>query len=259
MHVARRRLLILILGSLLTSISVALAGLIAFIGLLVPHIARMLFGANHRLLLPASMLLGAIFLTVADILARMVLAPQELPVGLVTALVGAPWVSRSVGGGKRRNMASSGGLGAPPLEARGLACGYGDRAVVQGVDISLAPGQMMALLGRNVGSGKSHLAPVSGGSIGASGGRGTSGRRTVGPGGTADPGQAAGRGIPGIADAVPLLGPRGGRNGSGALCPVPGRPLAGGSSRAWISAVAATDLDSLRIDTFETGVPGRFL
>jgi iron complex transport system permease protein len=91
MHVARRRLLILILGSLLTSISVALAGLIAFIGLLVPHIARMLFGANHRLLLPASMLLGAIFLTVADILARMVLAPQELPVGLVTALVGAPW------------------------------------------------------------------------------------------------------------------------------------------------------------------------
>ncbi len=91
MHVARRRLLILILGSLLTSISVALAGLIAFIGLLVPHIARMLFGANHRLLLPASMLLGAIFLTVTDILARMVLAPQELPVGLVTALVGAPW------------------------------------------------------------------------------------------------------------------------------------------------------------------------
>ncbi len=91
MHVARRRLLILILGSLLTSVSVALAGLIAFVGLLVPHIARMLFGANHRLLLPASMLLGAIFLTVADILARMVLAPQELPVGLVTALVGAPW------------------------------------------------------------------------------------------------------------------------------------------------------------------------
>jgi iron complex transport system permease protein len=91
MHVARRRLLILILGSLLTSISVALAGLIAFVGLLVPHIARMLFGANHRLLLPASMLLGAIFLTVADILARMLLAPQELPVGLVTALVGAPW------------------------------------------------------------------------------------------------------------------------------------------------------------------------
>jgi iron complex transport system permease protein len=82
MHVARRRLLILVLGSLLAGIAVAL---------LVPHIARMLFGANHRLLLPAAALLGAIFLVVADTLARMVLAPQELPVGLVTALVGAPW------------------------------------------------------------------------------------------------------------------------------------------------------------------------
>ncbi|HVA92703.1 MAG TPA: iron ABC transporter permease [Chloroflexota bacterium] len=91
MHVARRRLLILVLGSLLAGTAVALAGLIAFVGLLVPHIARLLFGANHRLLLPASALLGAIFLLVADTLARMVLAPQELPVGLVTALVGAPW------------------------------------------------------------------------------------------------------------------------------------------------------------------------
>ncbi len=91
MHVARRRLLILVLGSLLAGTAVALAGLIAFVGLLVPHIARILFGANHRLLLPASALLGAIFLVVADTLARMVLAPQELPVGLVTALVGAPW------------------------------------------------------------------------------------------------------------------------------------------------------------------------
>jgi len=91
LNVTQRRVLILVLGSLLTSVAVALSGLIAFVGLLVPHLARLLFGANHRLLLPASVLLGAIFLLVADTLARMVLAPQELPVGLITALVGAPW------------------------------------------------------------------------------------------------------------------------------------------------------------------------
>lgn len=91
LNVTQRRVLILVLGSLLTSVAVALSGLIAFVGLLVPHLARLLFGANHRLLLPASVLLGAIFLLLADTLARMVLAPQELPVGLITALVGAPW------------------------------------------------------------------------------------------------------------------------------------------------------------------------
>ena len=91
LNVTQRRLLILICGSLLTAVAVALSGLIAFVGLLVPHLARLLFGANHRLLIPASLLLGALFLLVADTLARLLLAPQQLPVGLVTALVGAPW------------------------------------------------------------------------------------------------------------------------------------------------------------------------
>ena len=91
LDVTQRRLLILVLGSLLTSVAVALAGLIAFVGLLVPHIARLLFGANHRLLLPASLVLGATFLVSVDTVARTVAAPQELPVGLITALLGAPW------------------------------------------------------------------------------------------------------------------------------------------------------------------------
>jgi len=91
LRVTQRRLLILVFGSLLTSVAVALGGLIAFVGLLVPHITRLLFGANHRLLLPASLLLGAIFLLVVDMAARMLLQPQELPVGVITALIGAPW------------------------------------------------------------------------------------------------------------------------------------------------------------------------
>jgi len=87
----RRRLLILALGSLLASVAVALGGLIALVGLLVPHITRLLVGANHRLLLPASLLLGSIFLVVVDMVARLALSGEELPVGLITALVGAPW------------------------------------------------------------------------------------------------------------------------------------------------------------------------
>jgi iron complex transport system permease protein len=91
LNVTHRRLLILILGSLLTSVAVALGGLIAFVGLLVPHIARLLFGANHRLLLPASALLGAILLVIVDTVAHLAMAPQVLPIGLITALLGAPW------------------------------------------------------------------------------------------------------------------------------------------------------------------------
>ncbi len=90
-RVAQRRLLILMLGALLTSVAVALGGLIALVGLLVPHITRLLVGANHRLLLPASLLTGGIFLIVVDTTARMVLRPQELPIGLITALLGGPW------------------------------------------------------------------------------------------------------------------------------------------------------------------------
>lgn len=74
-----------------TGVSVALAGTIAFVGLVVPHIMRLLLGPNHRTLLPASAMAGAILLLLADILARIIIAPVELPVGLVTAMVGAPF------------------------------------------------------------------------------------------------------------------------------------------------------------------------
>jgi len=71
--------------------SVALVGTIAFVGLVVPHIVRMLVGPDHRVLLPASALAGAILLVVADTLARVVIAPTELPVGIITAIIGVPF------------------------------------------------------------------------------------------------------------------------------------------------------------------------
>lgn len=89
--VERDKRLILLTGSLLTAAAVSVSGLIGFVGLIVPHLVRMVCGPDHRLLLPASALAGAAFLVVADLLARTVVAPAELPVGIVTALVGGPF------------------------------------------------------------------------------------------------------------------------------------------------------------------------
>lgn len=71
--------------------AVAAAGLIGFVGLVVPHLMRLLVGPDHRVLLPASLLAGASLLLLADLLARLLLAPAELPIGIVTALIGAPF------------------------------------------------------------------------------------------------------------------------------------------------------------------------
>jgi iron complex transport system permease protein len=79
-----------LIASFLTGIVVSVSGVVGFVGLIVPHVCRMVFGPDHRLLLPASFLLGGTFLVLADLLARTVLAPAEIPVGAVTAAIGAP-------------------------------------------------------------------------------------------------------------------------------------------------------------------------
>lgn len=89
-HIQRLRLLIYFVASLLTAVAVTTAGSIGFVGLIVPHMLRLLVGSDHRILLPASALLGGILLMLADTLARTLIAPQQLPVGVLTALLGAP-------------------------------------------------------------------------------------------------------------------------------------------------------------------------
>jgi iron complex transport system permease protein len=79
-----------LLGSLITGLVVSVSGVVGFVGLIIPHICRMVFGPDHRILLPASFLTGAMFLVLADLLARTMLAPAEIPVGAVTAAIGAP-------------------------------------------------------------------------------------------------------------------------------------------------------------------------
>ena len=89
--VRRAKTLILVAASLATAAAISFSGIIGFIGLIVPHVMRMIWGPDYRRLLPLSILGGATALLLADLLARLLLAPQELPVGIITALAGAPF------------------------------------------------------------------------------------------------------------------------------------------------------------------------
>ncbi|WP_321169373.1 FecCD family ABC transporter permease [Brachybacterium ginsengisoli] len=88
----RARIGFLVIVSLCTAAAVAGAGAIGFVGLVIPHLARRLVGSRHRVAIPASALLGAGFLVWADVIARLLLAPRELPIGVITAAVGAPFL-----------------------------------------------------------------------------------------------------------------------------------------------------------------------
>ena len=91
LSIGKARFAIVAVASLATAVSVSVAGVIGFVGLIAPHLARLLLGGGHRRLIPASALLGAILLVSADAVARSVLAPVEVPVGIVTALLGGPF------------------------------------------------------------------------------------------------------------------------------------------------------------------------
>ena len=90
-NVERTKLVLLAAATLITAAAVAFVGTIGFVGIIIPHAVRLIWGADHRFLLPLSVLSGAVVLILADLISRTVLAPQEIPVGVVTALVGAPF------------------------------------------------------------------------------------------------------------------------------------------------------------------------
>ena len=102
--VARTRLIIVATASLATAAAVAVSGLIGFVGIIVPHAIRLAVGASYRVILPLSILFGGAFLALADVAARTALAPAEIPIGVVTAVVGAPFfvlVLRTTAVGRR--------------------------------------------------------------------------------------------------------------------------------------------------------------
>jgi iron complex transport system permease protein len=91
LNVRRSRLLVVVAASLGTAAAVSVSGLIAFVGIIVPHTVRLLAGSSYRVVLPLSMLFGGAFLVLADLLARTIASPAEIPIGVITAFFGAPF------------------------------------------------------------------------------------------------------------------------------------------------------------------------
>jgi len=90
-NVERLKLVLLVVATLITAAAVSFVGIIGFVGIIIPHTVRLIWGPDYRFLLPFSMLCGAIFLILGDLLARTMLAPSEIPIGVITALAGAPF------------------------------------------------------------------------------------------------------------------------------------------------------------------------
>ena len=90
-NVEKTKTYVLVLGTFMVSMVVSVSGIIGFVGLIIPHIVRMIIGPDHRILLPASALAGGIFLVFTDTIARTIISPVEIPVGIITALFGGPF------------------------------------------------------------------------------------------------------------------------------------------------------------------------
>ncbi|HLJ67136.1 MAG TPA: iron ABC transporter permease [Chloroflexota bacterium] len=100
-RVERLKLGAVVVASLVTALAVTLAGIVAFVGLIIPHAVRLVYGPGHRVLLPAAAALGGTFVVLVDLLARTVVAPTQLPLGVMTAVVGAPFFLHLLRRGRR--------------------------------------------------------------------------------------------------------------------------------------------------------------
>ena len=145
-NVSRTRLVISAVAVFLAAISTAVVGIISFIGLIVPHIARLLMGSDHKYTIPFSMVLGAIVLLIADTLARTIGGSIEIPVGVITSIVGGPFFLYLLR--KERELVM--------LCAKDLKVGYEDRIIIDNLNLSIKQGEIVSIIGPN-GCGKSTL------------------------------------------------------------------------------------------------------
>ena len=140
----------------------SVSGLIGFVGIIVPHTVRLVAGHSYRVMLPLSILFGAAFLTLTDLVARTAIAPAEMPIGVVTAFFGAPFFIVIL----RRTR---GGVGVSVgIVAKDVTVELGGRTVLDHLDLSVEPGDWVSVVGPN-GSGKTTLLRVVGGSPGRRG------------------------------------------------------------------------------------------
>ena len=104
LDVEKTRIILLAAASLIAAAAVSMAGIIGFVGLIVPHMIRLIVGSDYRLLLPLAAIFGATFVVFTDIIARTIIEPQEIPVGIVTAMVGGPFFIWLLSSQKRISM-----------------------------------------------------------------------------------------------------------------------------------------------------------
>ena len=102
-NVTRIKMVVIIMAAVLTGIVVSVSGVIGFIGLVVPHIARRMVGSRHTIVLPFVIVLGGLFTVLADFLSRVIVAPEELPIGIIAALSGAPFFLYLIRRGRRKS------------------------------------------------------------------------------------------------------------------------------------------------------------
>ncbi len=157
--VERLKRISIVLVAAMTGVAVSVCGVIGFVGIVVPHLLRLVIGPAHRLLLPASVLLGAILMVGADTLARTIVAPAEMPIGILTA------------GGRRAVLPRHPAAAAwavhtmtPVIAARSLTKRAGQATLVDAIDVSVSAGEMVAIIGPN-GAGKSTLLRLLSGDI----------------------------------------------------------------------------------------------
>ena len=158
----RRGVLVAVVA--LTAATVAVAGMVGFVGLVAPHVARRITGASVRRCLPAAALAGAAMVIAADLVARTAIAPREVPVGLVTALVGGPFFLWQLRSGtpsypptpRDHDAIPTDRNGRPVVAARGIALGRGAAPLLVDVDLVVERGERLALVGGN-GAGKTTL------------------------------------------------------------------------------------------------------
>ncbi len=144
-----RRIYAVLIGAsaMMTAVMVSIVGSIGFIGLFIPHAARMIVGVRHDVLLPAAALIGAIFMILADILSRSIIPGQVLPIGVITALFGAPAFALLLGQKKGPSMM---------LSARNVCWAAGCAEILHDVSLDVVKGEFLGIIGPN-GSGKTTL------------------------------------------------------------------------------------------------------